>query len=293
MRLKQFLSITDKTDASVTVGITDRYRISVSTKDDVEYWARLKGASLTVEEEIYESRDTRTVSYLSIFDEKPASLLNRLRNLKILVLGCGGLGSRLILELASMGVGTIITTDPDTLDETNLARMPYFGVDDLGKNKTELITSLVSRLGLSSKVIGFPICGLEYCNSKRVGEFDFIFVTADGHFGNFLDHIGSLLAKSSIPHMPMGYWESTLVVGPVSIGKDLSKLRSHRKVYKRHIFQRDFTPPSIGFANSIVTGVAVNEMVKHFSNASTTLNMTQWQMDVFDLKTRLLRIEGL
>lgn len=292
MKLKPFLGVVGQDESSVTVGLTDRYCIAVEKESNKEYWSRLDGAGLTINEEKYETVDSRTISYFSIFDKNPSSLLEKVRQLKVLVLGCGGLGSRLIIELSSLGVGTVVTTDPDILDETNLSRMPYFTKASLGEFKVELIESFVKKLDLPTKVIGLNVCGLEFCDKNNLDDFDFVFVTADGHFGNFLDSIGPILSRTMIPYLPTGYWESTLIVGPMAVGKDLSKLRTHKNVYKRDIIQRDFTPPSIGFANSIVVGVALNEMIKYFSATPMSLDLMQWQMDVFDLRSRLVRVSG-
>jgi len=289
MRLKPFLSVTDTSEDTVTIGLTDRYRIDLSTSDtEDKELTRLSNLGLTISEDASKEEDSRTLSFLSIFTDKPVSLLEKLRRLKILVLGCGGLGSRLIVELTGIGIQNIATTDPDYLDDSNLARMPYFSASDIGKLKVELVEKYISGIAPHSNVVGYPVCSLEYAKTEDITDIDFIFVTADGHFGDFFDSIGPLLCEAKIPHMPVGYWESTLLAGPLLISENLARLRDSKYSYKRSVIQRDFIPPSIGFANSIVSGIAINEFVKHIAGNESSVRKKQWQMDVVNLKSKVV-----
>ncbi|NBU88860.1 MAG: HesA/MoeB/ThiF family protein [Betaproteobacteria bacterium] len=54
-----------------------------------------------------------------------------------LVVGAGGLGSPVLLYLASAGVGRITVMDPDAVDLTNLQRQVVHGMDRLGTSKAE------------------------------------------------------------------------------------------------------------------------------------------------------------
>lgn len=46
----------------------------------------------------------------------------RMKDFKICVIGCGGLGGHIIEMLARLGVGQITAVDGDVFDETNLNR---------------------------------------------------------------------------------------------------------------------------------------------------------------------------
>ena len=61
----------------------------------------------------------------------------KLKAAKVLVIGCGGLGSPALLYLAAAGVGNIGIIDFDVVDDSNLHRQVLFGVDDIGKPKVE------------------------------------------------------------------------------------------------------------------------------------------------------------
>ncbi len=61
----------------------------------------------------------------------------RLLKSRALVIGAGGLGSPVVLYLASAGVGHITLCDPDSVDLTNLQRQIVHRVESIGTPKVE------------------------------------------------------------------------------------------------------------------------------------------------------------
>ncbi len=59
----------------------------------------------------------------------------KILNASVLVVGAGGLGSPVLLYLASAGVGTLGIIDFDTVDETNLQRQIIHTEEDVGRAK--------------------------------------------------------------------------------------------------------------------------------------------------------------
>jgi adenylyltransferase/sulfurtransferase len=62
----------------------------------------------------------------------------KLKNAKVLLIGCGGLGSPVSIYLAAAGVGKIGLVDFDSVDFTNLQRQIAFGAKDVGRSKVEV-----------------------------------------------------------------------------------------------------------------------------------------------------------
>jgi molybdopterin/thiamine biosynthesis adenylyltransferase/rhodanese-related sulfurtransferase len=61
----------------------------------------------------------------------------RLKAVRVLAVGAGGLGSPLALYLAAAGVGTIGVVDPDVVDQSNLQRQVLYGTGDVGRQKVD------------------------------------------------------------------------------------------------------------------------------------------------------------
>jgi adenylyltransferase/sulfurtransferase len=77
----------------------------------------------------------------------------RLAAAKVAVIGAGGLGSPVLLYLASAGVGTIGIVDDDVVDATNLQRQIAFGTADVGRPKAAVAAERVSSLSPHTVVV--------------------------------------------------------------------------------------------------------------------------------------------
>ncbi|MBE0491689.1 MAG: ThiF family adenylyltransferase [Sulfurospirillum sp.] len=64
---------------------------------------------------------------------------------KIVIIGCGGLGSSLAIGLGSCGIGEIHLVDFDTVSLHNIHRQIAFRMGDEGKNKAEVVGALLQQ----------------------------------------------------------------------------------------------------------------------------------------------------
>lgn len=72
-------------------------------------------------------------------------VFNILKNSKVAIAGCGGLGSNVAVSLARVGVGNIILCDFDIVEPSNLNRQQYF-VSDIGKFKVCALKDILLRI---------------------------------------------------------------------------------------------------------------------------------------------------
>lgn len=71
---------------------------------------------------------------------------------KVLLVGCGGLGSAAALYLAAAGVGYLVVADGDEVDSSNLQRQVVYRESDLGKNKAHAMAEQLKQLNPHCKV---------------------------------------------------------------------------------------------------------------------------------------------
>ena len=86
--------------------------------------------------------------YLELFTAQE-NVLTRTQQLRLSrstvhVAGLGGVGFHVAMFLSEIGVGSISTNDPQTIDIDNLNRIPFASVEHLGIPKVRLLSQLLS-----------------------------------------------------------------------------------------------------------------------------------------------------
>lgn len=79
-----------------------------------------------------------------------------LKNSKVLVVGCGGLGGYIIEMLTRIGLGHITVVDGDVFEESNLNRQLYSTMDNLGISKVEVVKKRVYQISPETDLITVP-----------------------------------------------------------------------------------------------------------------------------------------
>lgn len=71
----------------------------------------------------------------------------RLRHLRVAVVGLGGIGSVVVMQLAHLGVGELVLVDGDVVESSNVSRIVGARPDDVGKAKVGVAARYASDLG--------------------------------------------------------------------------------------------------------------------------------------------------
>lgn len=79
------------------------------------------------------------VRHLQVFD--PA----RFGDIRVDVVGCGAVGSRIAIELAKLGVTNLHIWDADIIEDHNLANQQY-SIEDIGQTKVDALKKEILRL---------------------------------------------------------------------------------------------------------------------------------------------------
>lgn len=118
-------------------------------------------------------------SRLMAVDEIGREGMERLRRSRVLVVGCGALGSMAAMQLAGSGIGEIGIMDFDTIDISNLQRQFFYRDEDAGKSKAAMLLQRMMELNPHVKVeiVGGMLNG---SNARQlVKGYDFVVEATD------------------------------------------------------------------------------------------------------------------
>lgn len=101
----------------------------------------------------------------------------KLKAAKVMIIGCGGLGSPALLYLTAAGVGTIGIIDFDDVDDSNLQRQVLFDVNEIGKPKVE---AAKRRLEALNPHVEFKLYNAHLNSENALEIFKDYDVIADG-----------------------------------------------------------------------------------------------------------------
>ncbi len=93
----------------------------------------------------------------------------KLKKAMICVVGAGGLGSPILTQLASMGVGAIRVVDRDVVEISNLQRQHLYGIHQLGLPKAEAAMDRLHQINPFIEVEPVPL-SVTYGNAERIIE---------------------------------------------------------------------------------------------------------------------------
>ena len=98
--------------------------------------------------------------------------LQVLKDKKVLVLGCGGVGGYVIESLARSGIGTLILVDYDTIDETNINRQIIALSSNIGEKKVDAFEKRIKDINRDCHVIKVD----QFINQENLSSlFDYSF----------------------------------------------------------------------------------------------------------------------
>lgn len=186
-----------------------------------------------------------------------------LKKKKVLILGCGGIGSHVGWNLTALGVGELTLVDHDTVEISNLNRQLLYDEQDVGKNKVDVLKEKLIRI--NSEVTINAVCKMisseadleQLCMEKR---YDLVIKSLDSplSFSKWLD---SVCEKHELKYISAIVMDSYPAVGPTYIpGKTLL----HGEILKSDENRERIggIAPSLGFMMHEMAGKVSEEAFK-------------------------------
>ncbi len=110
----------------------------------------------------------------------------KLRNSRVLVIGCGGLGVPVLQYLAGAGVGRIGMVDSDKLEASNLHRQTMYALADVGEYKAILAADRLRALNPETDARAYTFRLTPQNASELVSEYDLVVDCTDNFGTKFL-----------------------------------------------------------------------------------------------------------
>ena len=234
---------------------------------------------------MFSNKDLERYSRQSILKKVGILGQKKIQNSKVLVVGCGGLGTPVIDLLSRAGVGEIGMMDHDKVSMSNLHRQVIFTSDDVGKYKVRILKKKINKINKNVKVKIYRDKAEDKNLGKILKQYDIIVDGTDNFKAKFL------LNKFSLKY------KKKLIIGAIS-------------KFEGHIFTFDFNlkkspclkcfyqgEPSEGVldcetdgilgSTAVVTGsLQANEVLKAILNVGKNLNSHILIIDLLNLKFR-------
>ena len=161
-----------------------------------------------IPETYFNERFGQEISWLKKFETSEIdrfAIFKKLQNLKITIIGIGGLGSYIAVLLSAMGVKNIKLVDADTVNISNFTRQIFFTVNDFAKSIPK-VKSLERYINLFNPEVNVQsVC--RYLNTKLDAEqiidddTDIVIQTADKPKGFLERIINEICIKKNISYI--------------------------------------------------------------------------------------------
>ncbi len=212
----------------------------------------------------------------------------KLKAARVLVVGCGGLGSPILLYLAAAGVGTIGVVDGDRVDESNLQRQVLYGTESVGKPKVEETAKRLQSLNPYVRIVPY----FEQLNSQNalqiLQDYDLVIDGSDNFPTRYLVNDACVLLNKPLIYGAIYRFEGQVAIFNYQNGPNY-----------RDLFP---TPPPpelapncaeagvLGVLPGIIGCLQANEAIKLLAGIGEPLIGKLFVMDALTLTTRIIRI---
>ncbi|MFB5676672.1 ThiF family adenylyltransferase [Paenibacillus terreus] len=227
-----------------------------------------------------ENRYSRHHLYFDMIGLDPQRAQEVLSKKKVGLIGMGGIGSNVAMNLAGAGIGTLVFSDGDTIETSNLTRQFLYNESHVGKLKVETAVNQLSRLNSTIKLIPVveSIAG-EDLFERHFYDCDFIVLSADSPM--FIhEWINNAALRYGFAYSNAGYIESFGVVGPLVIPGVTSCYECYKKDGDLYRFSDDhdelntnlntsYQAPSYGPLNALVASIQANEVIRYLLGEKT------------------------
>ncbi|KQR04783.1 molybdopterin biosynthesis protein MoeB [Deinococcus sp. Leaf326] len=211
-----------------------------------------------------------------------AGAQERLRGARVLIVGAGGLGGPVVMQLAGAGVGFLRVSDGDTVALSNLHRQTHFVLGDVGRSKSGALCARAQAL--NPHVAVEAAVALTDDNAAELLAGIHLVVDATDNFGARYDVADACAAAG----LPCVWGAASGISGMVSIfGPDLGL----RDVFPDASGEESCDEAGVlGPLPNVIGSLMALEALKLLGGVGETLAGRLWTFDALTLQTRVIRL---
>jgi molybdopterin/thiamine biosynthesis adenylyltransferase len=199
---------------------------------------------------------------------------NLFREVKVLVVGLGGLGSFVATELAHLGVKNLILVDNDKVSFSNLNRQILYGYADVGKSKALVAARRLRSIYPDLKIEAFD-ARLTPANGKYLVEKADIVIDCTDNFATkkFLNKLAYHLKRGFIS-AGVGAWEGWVASFPFFDKSD--EIPCLECIFPKDVealkeLEKENIPTAVTTV-AVIASLQVQEFIKMLTNEGENLN---------------------
>jgi bacteriocin biosynthesis cyclodehydratase domain-containing protein len=148
----------------------------------------------------------------------PSQCQERLEEARVAVLGVGGLGGWVALNLACIGVGEMLLLDFDRVELSNLNRQVLYGEADVGRFKAEAAAERLAEFNSSIKLEArVQKLDSEAAVAETIDGYDFVIDACDWPAHDMERWINSACFAARVPFIAMSHFPPIARVGPLYV----------------------------------------------------------------------------
>lgn len=247
-------------------------------KEDVEkFCAHLISEKIIVEyKEVPDAyrRYDRHLQYYALHGLCPIKAQDALKNVSITLIGAGGIGNWIALNLVGLGLKKIRLIDPDIIEESNLTRQVLFSECDVGKLKVDVAATQLKQRNKNLFVEPINTMVTKGNAPGLIQDTNFVVLSADKPFFAIQKWLNEACLQLKIPLLNVGYAAGDGLMGPLVIPGVAACLACAGYFDENNYYLKDsneaeafssrFKAPSFACLNSLISCMASYEIVKFF-----------------------------
>lgn len=191
----------------------------------------------------------------------PVELQNDLSKKKVIILGCGGVGTVVIKNLISMGVRDLLIIDFDKVENSNLNRQLFFEPTDIGKIKNEVLKGILENYdeNIRVKTAMCKVLNKEILRSVCSNYDADFFINCADYPKDIFKIVVSYCREKDIPSISSGVGIETGYWGPIINKGYLENIEKSKELLEP-------VKGSISTTNMIISSLVANDVLEYWIN---------------------------